>query len=491
MAYTKVMAKFGDQFLAKLVDGIPQSAAFFETLLYCFSYSKNLDIPEQTFYFWFELEDLVDNKNELKETIASAAVVEYVHALFKRILAILLSHLRYPSDQILQGWMKDEKDAFRNHRTECADTALYCYYNLQESALGLVMESLNHEISLVNSNSCGTQGIEACLHVVKAFSETVSTEENQYIPILFSSDTVQFINSLIERKVDGYVQLRITLASLFGAYGDWLSEREHLLSPVLDFLLSELQNSPHPSAAANALTDLSSVCQTPLSKHCDAVLTMCFSALGRCPPILQGKIIQSMMAVIQPLGGQECISRSLYVLNGIIEQFYIDIQNSNAGINTRPDVILHLEFLKSFAKGTRNRVVELEKNAITPEEIEAGGRVLIIFQEIGQIACADNEIAMVLTETIREITKCDIGALQCIFPDIHLLCVEWFSRTGNAEYIVCCTAVLKFCPKTLRESRCQNFETAFDRLFGVILQFQNDPEVLAECFEFLSQVYYF
>lgn len=96
-------------------------------------------------YFWFLLEDSLDSTNELGTALTTTPeMLTLSHQVFKRLLGILYIQVRFPSDTELKSWDagkfcfdEDSKDRFRNHRNECGDAVLQCYYNLQSDGIGL------------------------------------------------------------------------------------------------------------------------------------------------------------------------------------------------------------------------------------------------------------------------------------------------------------------------------------------------------------------
>ena len=485
-AYTAMLAKFGDQFMIDLLKRLPETSQFFETLMIITAYSVNLEIPQMTFYLWFELEDNMDCKNELNSNEISPEVMEYGHGLFTRLLQIIMNHVKFPLDSVLRIWGSDQHEAFRNHRVECADTALYCYYNLQERALETVITLLNVEIANQQQQN-STQNVEACLYLLKAFSETIPYDESKYLKLLFSQNTVDYLRNAVDKQFDGYFQLRNTVCRLFGSYGDWFANNGGFLSPAITFLIGELEHSSSPISAATALTDLTSVCQKELSKHCDHVLTLYFDVINKCPMEVQGKIIQSMISVVQPLKGDIATERTLFILNSIVDNIRNDLSAFSGDLSC---LIHHIGFLTYFAKGSRNTVIDIEDSVISEAERKASQQLVEIFIAFSRFIF-EKDFTAAAIESIQDIGKSYVKALQFTFPNLIKLVVHWFTSTGNVELVPCCSVLLKNCPKHLVQSNSETIDVACKELSDAVCKcYIVDPDIPAEYFDFLTIVYF-
>ena len=483
-AYAGIITKFGDQFTIELINKLPQTALFFDTVLAITAYTENYSISEMTFYLWFELEDNMDCKNELNDNEMPPATLEYGHDLFGRLLDIIMNQIRYPPGDVLQFWNNDQLEQFKNHRVECADTALYCYYNLQERALETVVGYLDREMTN-HTGQTSTQNVEACIYLLKAFSETIPHEESKYLKILFSQNVVNYLSGLVEKKLDGYSQLRSTICKLFGSYGDWFAINEEYLSPAVTFLLGELQNSNTPISAATALTDLTSVCQKQLSKHCDQVLTMYFDVINKCPKEVQGKIIQSMISVVQPLKGQIATERTLFILNSILDNIQSDTTNFNGDMS---DLMHHVEFLTYFGKGSRHRVIEFDIPEFSEEEKLACSRLIETIKCL-HIYLRDKDFASALTVALDEMAKSDVRALQYSFPTLIQIILNWFTTFGNVDFISCASTLLKNCPKHIIPPNSEIIIHACRELSDAVCKcYHVDPDIPADYFDFLAIV---
>jgi hypothetical protein len=244
-----------------------------------------------------------------------------------QVLSVLVEQTRYPSDSVVSSWPKDTLDRFRTHRRECSDTSIYCYYTLNEKALIHVVNGISSEIQLLLSDpSRGCQQLETYLFHFRAFSESVSSDESQYIPAIFQASSFQTFLQISQSDRDGSSIFHSTLASTIGNYADWLSQNPTEALPVcIHFLVSEIEIAENPRIAASALVEICAVCHAALAPHCDQILNLCVGTLQSCRPDIKNQIFQSMAYLVKGLPVDEASPRLLYLLNGIMDELYQDL----------------------------------------------------------------------------------------------------------------------------------------------------------------------
>jgi hypothetical protein len=501
-SFAKIISKFGEVFSKYLIEQLPLTMPFFELMLQLTSYAPNADIPQITFFFWFNLEDALDYTNELEKKTLPAHVVQHGNQIMYRLLEILILQMRYPSDRELSDWKKDHKDKMKNHRVECADTALYCYYNLQEKALELLIHLFQREIEVLSSDSqYGTQGLEAIVYTLKCFAEAINCEESRWIPVLFQESSISVIQAIVGASRDGFRQMRLTMAGCCGNYAEWLANHSEYLAPTLKYLLYELEHCDQPTSAAIALTELSSLCQIPLSKHADEVLNMCMSTLHTVPANIQSRIIQSMLSIIQALPSHEASPRSRFMLGGIVDQLGQDIlqwQDSAEPEAQKESLLLHLDFLKSFCKGCNQSIVELEvdiDSSLSVEDMEVSSKLLQIIGAIFQRWLHELQIVQVTCEVIRDFTRCDNTIIKSILPRLLPTLTGAFSVNQQSCLLSSATAILDHSTPQKIQLVQQDYDQCYTQLVitfaekcSSIEKMQQDPDVPFDFFEMLISI---
>jgi hypothetical protein len=156
MPFCKLICKFGEIYVGFLVEGLPGTKAFFDMIIECTAYPaiypSNPEISEITHYFWFSFQDGIDNSNELRACEFNESAISMGNQILFELLNVLIMHTKYPADAVLASWNADFLDRFKNHRNECGDTSLYCYYSLQDQALGYVIQSFLAQLQETTSN---------------------------------------------------------------------------------------------------------------------------------------------------------------------------------------------------------------------------------------------------------------------------------------------------------------------------------------------------
>jgi hypothetical protein len=336
---------------------------------------------------------------------------------------------------------------------------------------------------------------------MKSFAIMVGTEENTFFPRLFKEETIIFLLSIINGQRDGSDQLRLTFASCLGEYSEWLSVKPEYLGPCLNFLLHELQFSPKPAVAANSLTEMCSICQIQLSKHCDEVLDLCMNSLPKVPTHVQSKIIQSMLYIIQALDPSEASKRSKYIFENILIQLEGDIQLFVTVPETAEmweNLKLHLDFLSSFCKGSKHSPIEIEETEtveLSPEDKLIGNRFIKVVEVLINRFSSEKEFFATIANVLVECTKCEIAIIYKQNVQILELCCKSFVATPIASIFNIFTSALIMSKKSMIEYETDIYYNTFINMIATYmdkwsLEFMHyEPDVTCEFFNLLESVF--
>jgi hypothetical protein len=369
---------------------------------------------------------------------------------------------------------------------------------MQNTAMRVMIEQFEKQLNILNTTPTHpTQDLESIIFIIKAFSETISSEELEYSPRLFSKQNIAFIQSVITQKRDGFEQLRLTLASCFGSYAEWLSGREEFLPNVFSFLLHELEFSKHPVTSALALTEMCSLCQVPLSKHCDEVLNLCMTTLPKIPEQVQSKIIQSMLYIIQALEADEAVRRSMFILESILSRLEETIQQQESP-EARKMLILNLDFLRSFCKGSRKSVIDLDSytdTTLSASDQLIGSKLHKALDYVLEKYIRDEEILTIVANVIVECMKCDVKSIEQQNYPFFQSTVRVFSNHPSASVLSIASNAIKTCKPGYLKTHKQNY---FENCIQLIINFIQitsfeymtaEPDVCYEFFLFLEAVF--
>ncbi|KAJ3276978.1 hypothetical protein HDV01_000030 [Terramyces sp. JEL0728] len=451
LPFSKLLCKFGEMYIESLLQNLSFASQFFEMLIqvtaYPALYPSNSDISEIPFYFWFAFEDALDSNTNifLGKTAEFEAQVKYQgRQILAKVLEILYTSMMYPKDKALES-------------------ALYC---------------------------------------LKAFSESIPSEESDYIPHIFSEKAIQAIQKLINDQIEGFKQLRTTFSSVLGNFAEWLNIHPEPLSLCFNFLLSEMVNSHAPMAAAAALTEICSVCQVPLSNYADEILNLCMSTLPNVHKHVQGKIIQSLSYIIQALPPSEAAPRLNYIIIGILDQIAGDItvrENEGDSEPLRDTLLFHLGFLKSFCKGASHHSPHhsptrssLQDIVLDEEETQLGNRFVQVIGNIFRYWVSDLSIVIEICIILKDAFKSEIKFIKAQSKIILEFISEAFNQAQHACLLSSAIAVLP----AINQSSAPNDAALYPACIAICNTFaqkctnlsfmEDNSDVVHEFYEFLT-----
>ncbi|KAJ3305067.1 hypothetical protein HDV03_001993 [Kappamyces sp. JEL0829] len=497
--FCKLLCKFAEVFIGFLMQSLPATAPFFDMLLACTAYSalypSNPDISEIPHYFWFNFESELETTNDLKPNQLSPETIKHGRDILFRVLFVMVEHCTYPSDAVVSGWTSDVLDRFKIHRRECGDTSLYCYYALEDQALAQIATGLSAEIQqLSHDPQLGLQKLEALLFHAKAFAESIAADEGVYTPMIFHESSLDLFQNLATSTRNGARILRLTVASMMGSFAEWLAVHPESLPKCVNFLVSELSASPNPSVAASSLVELCSICQVPLSKHCDEIMNLCLSILPQCSASVKGRVFQSMSYIVKALPQDEAGPRLSFLIGGIIDQVSQDLAIiRNAGGTTpatREALLMHLEFIKSFCKGGRVDVDQLD--GLSPEDASLGARFLEMSESVLGFFVHDEPILQEMSLVLGDCAKAHFHFFQPHAAQLLRLTANAFLATRHAFLITSCTLLFRsidfHSASTVVSKAAADVCCVFAEHFTSLTAMETSPDVVHEFFEFLWEV---
>ncbi|KAJ3367666.1 hypothetical protein HDU91_001201 [Kappamyces sp. JEL0680] len=497
--FCKLLCKFAEVFIGFLMQSLPATAPFFDMLLACTAYSalypSNPDISEIPHYFWFNFESELETTNDLKPNQLSPETIKHGRDILFRVLFVMVEHCTYPSDAVVSGWTSDVLDRFKIHRRECGDTSLYCYYALEDQALAQIATGLSAEIQqLSHDPQLGLQKLEALLFHAKAFAESIAADEGVYTPMIFHESSLDLFQNLATSTRNGARILRLTVASMMGSFAEWLAVHPESLPKCVNFLVSELSASPNPSVAASSLVELCSICQVPLSKHCDEIMNLCLSILPLCSASVKGRVFQSMSYIVKALPQDEAGPRLSFLIGGIIDQVSQDLATiRNAGGTTpatREALLMHLEFIKSFCKG--GRVDVDQRDGLSPEDASLGARFLEMSESVLGFFVHDEPILQEMSLVLGDCAKAHFPFFQPHAAQLLRLTANAFLATRHAFLITSCTLLFRsidfHSASTVVSKTAADVCCVFAEHFTSLTAMEASPDVVHEFFEFLWEV---
>jgi hypothetical protein len=214
MNIAKIICQTGETFARFIGNNItnPLVLRFLELVLFCTEfpskYPSNSEISQMTFYFWFLLQDLLDEKNDLNPRILTFEQKTQSVAIFKKLNHVVFQQATYPDQETLDSWPSDYRIAFTEYRMECSDALLQCYYFLDDYSLVMSVNGFMDELRVINNGSRYLQALESHLFCVKSYSESVPLDSVTVRPIF--AESIIYLGQ-IDSTYNGVDQLRRTM----------------------------------------------------------------------------------------------------------------------------------------------------------------------------------------------------------------------------------------------------------------------------------------
>ncbi|KAH3687153.1 hypothetical protein WICPIJ_001868 [Wickerhamomyces pijperi] len=242
-AWHILIAKFPEQF-KDLV----------EIILQCSAYDEDLDVVEYTFYFWYELKQMVTLERYSQAKLAFTPV-------YTQLIHVMIKHLKYPSTDTFDT--KEEEDKFKDFRYAMGDVLKDCTAVIGDSsALSIPYELMTQAIATVDSaTGANWQEVEAPLFSLRAMAQAVKLKESQVMPKIMQ---------LIVSGLPEVVKIRYAATLVLGRYTEWTSKNPSFLEPQLTYIISGFQSAATTdiiTAASHALMYFCRDCSKLLSDY--------------------------------------------------------------------------------------------------------------------------------------------------------------------------------------------------------------------------------
>lgn len=117
--------------------------------------------------------------------------------------------------------------------------------------------------------------MEALTFCIKAFSESVPSDECVNMIKIFSNSFMNLISTWSNESRDGFSQFQSTMLSCISQYSEWLANQPDLLPNILNFIIICLNLPSKAQEAAKTLIEISNTCRIPLSKFADQIIEVC------------------------------------------------------------------------------------------------------------------------------------------------------------------------------------------------------------------------
>ncbi|KAH6595665.1 hypothetical protein BASA61_003729 [Batrachochytrium salamandrivorans] len=386
------------------------------------------DVTGLPFYFLFLFQETATEQMEVwtHDDIGGvhSAMESRLNQIYARLLKLLCSQVKYAPLADMASWSSDNRDQFKSHRSECADTLLCCYAILSDRSLELVCSAIGQQIDHASSLT-GMHPIEVrfrgTFFLLGAFSETIDSKENTYLAQILNARMLKQIDAICTPN-DTSGLLRNTTLSVLGSFSPWLSKNPHDIGAIFEYILTSILIPRSCLSASSALRQVCDSCRISLAPYADQVVNACISALPSVERVAYNKIIESLSMVIQALPHDVASPRLNMVLNGIVVELggMLHAAKSAANISIyRHDVLVRLGYLKSCCHGaipsedSSTVPVNLVDVAAAPNEQEQQVGLDISNTIHATIAMwsQDEEMIQAACAVVNEISRSDLSHL--------------------------------------------------------------------------------
>lgn len=222
---TKLYVEAGELWHVLIAKNAAHFKPLVQILLTCCKYEEDLDVVKYTFYFWYELKQMITLPK------FEASRVEFLD-IYMQLIEVIIKHLTYPvgthEDNLFEG-DKEQEDKFKEFRYEMGDVLKDCCAVVgPQKALNVPFQHLQ---ALLNQHNSPWQHLEASLFSMRVMAKEVSLKEKTILPVI-----MQMLVQLPEHP-----KLRYAATLVLGRYSQWTSKNPEFLEPQLNYITKGFQ----------------------------------------------------------------------------------------------------------------------------------------------------------------------------------------------------------------------------------------------------------
>lgn len=253
----RVFTEMGESFLPVIVESPGRGLGDLGTLTIILTCVKHYqyEVAEVTFNFWYRLsEALYKTEDEAKAAL--------FRPYFESLLEALCVHCRLETDA--QG-IPDDCDEFGEFRLRVADLIKDCVFIVGS---GNCFSQMYNSI-VQQGDAVPWESTEAVLFVMSTVARNVPPNfevVGHVLPVVLNLPS-----SL-------HVAVRHTSIKLVGELAEWIKTHPDYLDPILQFLLSTVQDPKLSSVSALAIESLCMACHSQMTKYFDVLAQVVVAA---------------------------------------------------------------------------------------------------------------------------------------------------------------------------------------------------------------------
>ncbi len=396
-----------------------------EILLECTAYEEDLDIVKYTFYFWYNLKQVVtiDRFKPARE--------EFLN-IYTQLVHIMIKHLHYPdgseTDPLFSS--KEEEEKFKDFRYDMGDVLKDCTAVIGASkALTIPYEQIR--LSL-NSSNVKWQDVEAPLFSLRAMAKEVSLKEKEVLP--------QIMELLVQLPEN--VKIRYAATLVLGRYTEWTAKHPEQLEKQLNYIINGFQAADADiiTAASHALMYFCQDCSKLLTNYIEQLYNFYINIFGSPMVDLTSfyEITEGIAHIINAQDYSNIASATTMFIKPVLEKIngYVNAEGSEEVYKA---IAEQIEIVRIFLEFIKPRDFHTPEDPVANLVIEMWPMVIGLLDHHGH-SMKVSERCMKFTKTVLQTYNV---FLTPILPSVANALVKGFQETRYGCYLWVSGIVIK------------------------------------------------
>ncbi|XP_015116799.1 transportin-3 [Diachasma alloeum] len=260
--YCRIFTELAETFLDRMVlgsmDGTQHYAIrILNLVLMCVGH-HDYEVAQITFNLWYRLSEVLYRKNN-----------DHLNTMFRpyieRLIAALCKHCQMEPDHL--GLVEEGSggEDFADFRTRVSELVKDVVFLVGSShCFRQMFSTLTCNNSQEQSRPPTWDSTEAALYIMQAVAKNILPEENDVVP--------KVVEAILNVPENTHIAVKHTSILLLGELCEWINSHPQSLEPVLNFLLTCLNQRGLASAASGALHSICTACPLHMASHFPGLL---------------------------------------------------------------------------------------------------------------------------------------------------------------------------------------------------------------------------
>ncbi|XP_034948229.1 transportin-3 [Chelonus insularis] len=262
--YCRIFTEAAETFLLTIVSGSMGNKRHYaikilDLVLMCVGH-HDYEVAQITFNFWYQLSEELYQKNneELNNTFKP-----YI----ERLIGALCKHCQIEPDHL--GLLEDDSVAedfvlFRNRVSELIKDVVFIVGS--SHCFRQMFTRLNGDPGPDGQpiRPATWDSVEASLYIMQAVAKNILPKEDKVVP--------EVVEAILNQSENTHIAVKHTSIILLGELCEWINNHPQSLEPVLNFLLTCLNQKGLASAASGALHSICTACPEQMAFHFPGLL---------------------------------------------------------------------------------------------------------------------------------------------------------------------------------------------------------------------------